>query len=31
VEGRRYFDVTRPDFEDLDVAFKVAVQAMESR
>ncbi len=31
VEGRRYFDVTRPDFEDLDSAFKVAVQAMESR
>ena len=31
IEGRRYFDVTRPDFEDLDVAFKVAVQAMESR
>ena len=31
VEGRRYFDVTRPDFEDLDRAFKVAVQAMESR
>ena len=31
IEGRRYFDVTRADFEDLDVAFKVAAQAMESR
>jgi len=31
VEGRRYFDVTRPDFEDLDGGFKVAVQAMDSK
>ena len=29
--GGRYFDVTQPQFEDLEIAFKVAAQAMEGR
>jgi iron(III) transport system substrate-binding protein len=31
IEGRRYFDATRPEFEDVDSAFKIASQAMEGR
>src|SRR5262245_27468966 len=31
IEGRKYFDVTRPEFDDLESAFKIAVQAMEGR
>jgi iron(III) transport system substrate-binding protein len=28
IEGRKYFDGTRPEFEDVDSAFKIAAQAM---
>jgi len=31
IEGRKYFDGTRPEFEDIDSAFKIAGQAMEAR
>jgi iron(III) transport system substrate-binding protein len=31
IDGRKYFDGTRPEFEDMDSAFKVAGQAMEGR
>jgi iron(III) transport system substrate-binding protein len=31
IEGRKYFDGTRPEFEDIDSAFKIAAQAMEAR
>jgi iron(III) transport system substrate-binding protein len=31
IEGRKYFDGTRPEFEDIDSAFKIAGQAMEGR
>ena len=31
IEGRKYFDVTRPEFDDVDSAFKIAGQAMEAR
>jgi iron(III) transport system substrate-binding protein len=31
IDGRRYFDGTRPEFEDVDSAFKIASQAMEGR
>ncbi|HUR72364.1 MAG TPA: extracellular solute-binding protein [Candidatus Limnocylindrales bacterium] len=31
IEGRKYFDASRPEFEDVDSAFKIAVQAMEAR
>jgi iron(III) transport system substrate-binding protein len=31
IEGRKYFDGTRPEFEDVESAFKIAVQAMEGR
>jgi len=31
IEGRKYFDASRPEFEDVDRAFKIAVQAMEAR
>jgi len=31
VEGRRYFDSTRPEYEDFESAFKFAAQAMEGR
>jgi iron(III) transport system substrate-binding protein len=30
-EGRKYFDSTRPEFEDTEIAFKTAVQALEGR
>lgn len=29
--GRKYFDATRPEFEDTESAFKIAVQAMEGK
>ena len=29
IDGRKYFDASRPEFEDIDSAFKIAVQAME--
>ena len=31
VDGRRYFDTTRPEYEDFEIAFKIAAQAMEGR
>jgi iron(III) transport system substrate-binding protein len=31
IDGRKYFDGTRPEFEDIDSAFKIASQAMEGR
>jgi iron(III) transport system substrate-binding protein len=31
IDGRKYFDGTRPEFEDVDSAFKIASQAMEGR
>jgi iron(III) transport system substrate-binding protein len=31
IDGRKYFDGTRPEFEDIDSAFKIATQAMEGR
>ncbi len=31
IDGRKYFDGTRPEFEDIDSAFKIAIQAMEAR
>ncbi len=31
IEGRKYFDGTRPEFEDVESAFKIAAQAMEAR
>jgi len=31
IEGRRYFDVTRPEYEDFEIAFKIAAQAMQGR
>ena len=31
IEGRKYFDGTRPEFEDVDSAFKIAAQAMEGK
>jgi ABC-type Fe3+ transport system substrate-binding protein len=31
IAGRKYFDGTRPEFEDIDSAFKIAAQAMEGK
>jgi iron(III) transport system substrate-binding protein len=31
VDGRKYFDATRPDYEDVDSAFKIAIQALDAR
>jgi len=31
IEGCKYFDGTRPVFEDIGSAFKIAAQAMEAR
>lgn len=31
IDGRKYFDASRPEFEDIDSAFKTAVQAMDGR
>jgi iron(III) transport system substrate-binding protein len=31
IDGRKYFDGTQPEFEDIDSAFKIAGQAMEGR
>lgn len=31
IDGRKYFDGTRPEFEDIESAFKIAIQAMEGR
>jgi iron(III) transport system substrate-binding protein len=31
IDGRKYFDGTRPEFEDIDSAFKIASQAMGER
>ena len=31
VEGRKYFDANRPEFEDVESAFKIAIQALDGR
>ena len=31
IEGRKYFDAIRPEFEDVESAFKIAIQAMDGR
>jgi ABC-type Fe3+ transport system substrate-binding protein len=31
IDGRKYFDGTRPEFEDVDSAFKIASQAMDMK
>ena len=31
IDGRKYFDGTRPEFEDLEGSFKIAIGAMEGR
>ena len=31
VDGRKYFDATRPEYEDTESAFRIAAQAMEGR
>ncbi len=31
IEGRKYFDATRPEFDDTESAFKIAIQAMENK
>jgi hypothetical protein len=31
IEGRKYFDGTRPEFTDIEGAFKIAAQALEGR
>ena len=31
IDGRKYFDGTQPEFEDINSAFKIATQAMEGR
>lgn len=31
IEGRKYFDTNRPEYQDVESAFKIAVQAMDAR
>ena len=31
IEGRKYFDATRPELDDTESGFKIAIQAMENR